>query len=284
MVGTTKRSIATMPSAWLRRNVFHRCEGGPLIRAIYLATLVWPISMPSLRSSPWILGAPHNGLAMLISRISRRISNSTVGRPQRFRDFQRLLTPRCTKGGCKLDDRQRMPGAGLSCRRSRKAPLGKPTFQPYWGKPAVRNDRGDRGDVGIIRSPLRASILPDSHSQALVDAVAKRGATVKEIEPKLDTIRLHQVYVLLLRAATSVRTSEEDVKRWGQTLTEIDAAKEPYLNLTVRGNKLPHRDWLKLNNERHGLRRAFAAFFADWDILLCPAAASAAWPHDQEGE
>jgi hypothetical protein len=28
-----------------------------------LATLVWPISMPSLRSSPWILGAPHNGLA-----------------------------------------------------------------------------------------------------------------------------------------------------------------------------------------------------------------------------
>jgi hypothetical protein len=74
------------------------------------------------------------------------------------------LTPRCTKGGCKLDDGQRMPGAGLSCRRSRKAPLGKPTFQPYWGKPAVRNDREDRGNVGIIRSPLRASILPDSHS------------------------------------------------------------------------------------------------------------------------
>src|ERR1700740_934101 len=71
------------------------------------------------------------------------------------------LTPRCTKGGCKLDDGQRMPGAGLSCRRSRKAPLGKPTFQPYWGKPAVRNDREDRGNVGIIRSPVRASILPD---------------------------------------------------------------------------------------------------------------------------
>src|SRR6266567_7969772 len=54
-----------------------------------------------------------------------------------------------------------MPGAGLSCRRSGKAPLGKPAFQPYWGKPAVRNDREDRGNVGIIRSPVRASILPD---------------------------------------------------------------------------------------------------------------------------
>jgi hypothetical protein len=45
--------------------------------------MVWPISMPSLSNSPWIRGAPHNGLVMLISRISRRISNRTVGRPQR---------------------------------------------------------------------------------------------------------------------------------------------------------------------------------------------------------
>src|SRR5690242_12907649 len=53
----------------------------PLFRAIYLTTLVWPISMPSFRSSPWIFGAPHNGLAILILQISRRNSNGTVGRP-----------------------------------------------------------------------------------------------------------------------------------------------------------------------------------------------------------
>src|SRR5882724_11145744 len=41
-----------------------------------------------------------------------------------------------------------------------------PAFQPYRGKPAVRNDRGDRGDVGIIRSPVRASILPDWGAKA----------------------------------------------------------------------------------------------------------------------
>jgi hypothetical protein len=37
---------------------------------------------------------------MLISRISRRISSSTVGRPQRFRDFQRqydLKPARCQR-------------------------------------------------------------------------------------------------------------------------------------------------------------------------------------------
>src|SRR5262249_20897916 len=30
----------------------------------------------------------------------------------------------------------------ISHRRPGKAPLGKPALQPYWGKPAVRNDRG----------------------------------------------------------------------------------------------------------------------------------------------
>jgi hypothetical protein len=39
-----------------------------------LATLVCPIPTPSLSNSPWIRGAPHGGLAMLISRISVRIS------------------------------------------------------------------------------------------------------------------------------------------------------------------------------------------------------------------
>jgi hypothetical protein len=54
-----------------------------------LATLVWLISMPGLSNSPWIRGAPHSGLAMLISRISRRSSAGTVGRPERGRDFGR---------------------------------------------------------------------------------------------------------------------------------------------------------------------------------------------------
>jgi hypothetical protein len=78
-----------------------------------------------------------------------------------------VATTKCTKGGCKLDGGRRMPGAGLSRRSPRKAPLGQSAFQPYWGKLAVRNDRGDRGNVGIIRSPIRASILPD---QAVVSA------------------------------------------------------------------------------------------------------------------
>ena len=54
-----------------------------------------------------------------------------------------------------------MLGASLTEARIGKALSDRPALEPYWGKPAVRNLRGDRGNVGIIRSPVRASILPD---------------------------------------------------------------------------------------------------------------------------
>jgi len=38
-------------------------------------------------------------------------------------------------------------------------------LKPYWGKPAVRNFRGDDGNVGIIRSPVRAIALPDNRGR-----------------------------------------------------------------------------------------------------------------------
>lgn len=120
--------------------------------------------------------------------------------------------------------------------------------------------------------------------QALVDALAKQGAIVKEAEPDIDTRRLHDIYVWLLRAATSGRTAQADIDRWTAKAAELGAGKVPYLEQMVKGNTLSHREWLALNNERHQLRRRFNAFFADWDILLCPAASSAAWPHDHKGE
>jgi hypothetical protein len=41
-----------------------------------------------------------------------------------------------------------------------KAPSDISALKPYWGKPAVRDFRGSGGNVGIIRSPVRATALP----------------------------------------------------------------------------------------------------------------------------
>ena len=65
------------------------------------------------------------------------------------------------------DTEQGNPDGGRTARRLMANPaVGKassdlPAFKPYRGKPAVRNFRGDDGNVGIIRSPLRAIVSPD---------------------------------------------------------------------------------------------------------------------------
>ena len=73
----------------------------------------------------------------------------------------------CAKGRHKPNISRCMPGAGLSRSMRGKVLPYMPAFQPYRGKPAVRNDREGRGNVGIIRSPVRASTLPDCGGRAM---------------------------------------------------------------------------------------------------------------------
>ncbi len=56
-----------------------------------------------------------------------------------------------------------------------------PAFKPYRGKLAVRNFRGGDGDVGIIRSPVRAIALPDKEAekQFFTRAASSKGGRVK---------------------------------------------------------------------------------------------------------
>ncbi|MGH7822444.1 MAG: amidase family protein, partial [Candidatus Binatia bacterium] len=41
-----------------------------------------------------------------------------------------------------------------------------------------------------------------------------------------------------------------------------------------------HREWLSLNEWREHYRARWAAFFRDFDVLLCPITPTAAIPHD----
>jgi hypothetical protein len=68
---------------------------------------------------------------------------------------------------------------------------------------AVRNDRGDRGNVGIIRSPIRASILPDhmrhTASRSLEHLVAKASSLGRTVRPSLRAV-LRRALVPLIQS------------------------------------------------------------------------------------
>ena len=65
------------------------------------------------------------------------------------------------KGRGKLVDGAGMPGAGLTVTLVGQARSDRLALKPYWGKPDVRNFREGDGNVGILRSPVRAIALPD---------------------------------------------------------------------------------------------------------------------------
>jgi hypothetical protein len=79
--------MAAMFGAWLRKKVRHPWLGGPRRLTMYLATLDYATSNPSLSSSPWMRGAPQSGFSMLIRRINPRSTVSICGRPPNGRDF-----------------------------------------------------------------------------------------------------------------------------------------------------------------------------------------------------
>src|SRR3954447_22946129 len=95
-------------------------------------------------------------------------------RPGAVRDNR--PNPEVHEGRRQTGRQQAHAGSRLKPLTSGKAPPDRPAFQPYWGKPAVRNERGDRGNVGSIRSPVRASILPNR--EAYLRKAYLRGANL----------------------------------------------------------------------------------------------------------
>jgi amidase len=52
----------------------------------------------------------------------------------------------------------------------------------------------------------------------------------------------------------------------------------------LHANTMPIREWHAWHEKREQMRQKWAEFFRDWDLLLCPTAATAAFPHNQKGE
>jgi amidase len=105
-----------------------------------------------------------------------------------------------------------------------------------------------------------------------------------EARPAFATKEAFDVYIALLRSATSRRQTDEEFHANAIKVAGFSADDDSYLSNMLRAYVLPHRNWLMWNERRHQMRLLWDQFFEDWDVLLCPTAASAAFPHDHEGE
>ena len=136
-------------------------------------------------------------------------------------------------------------------------------------------------DVG---ERLDAAVLAAERAGAKVDRAARPGVELSEV---------FQTGLPLIAAATSPARTEQE---WANltALAALDAAAadraaadpaaagdgpDPVLAMRSRASVMSHRDWLLLDERRQLLRRRWADFFTRYDVLICPVAATAAFPH-----
>lgn len=115
---------------------------------------------------------------------------------------------------------------------------------------------------------------------------AERVPVSRRAKPRIPMAEAYTLYVHLLRAATSALQMHAPgaFEAAVAEASRLSSADRSYYAEQLRGNTMYHRDWLLANERRHALAGAWADFFRDHDLLLCPVAPVTAFPHDHAGE
>ena len=124
--------------------------GYPVALRRIAPTLLSPISMPSLRSSPWIRGAPHSRFSRLIFRISSRVyrRSSRSSAPELAGPEQLKTLPIPGNHGIAFhDDQRRVPVAPNPAQPSPKEPVCDNLFRPPLGGALEDADLMSKGDI-----------------------------------------------------------------------------------------------------------------------------------------
>lgn len=141
-------------------------------------------------------------------------------------------------------------------------------------------------------SDLRVALWPSDELAPVASEIAERvlmvgealeraGATVSpDARPDFDLAAADRNYGTLLNAVMTGAMTDEAEARMLKVVEGLDADDLSRDAVSARAAVMRHREWIRANTRREKLRRAWSAFFEDWDILVCPQMATTAFPHD----
>jgi amidase len=120
-----------------------------------------------------------------------------------------------------------------------------------------------------------------SRLEATGQALREAGVRVDEkARPALELGRVIETYTQLLMPIILADLPEDAFAALVQAAEAFDPGDRSEAALAARAPILRHREWIALDEDRQKLRAAFRAFFAHYDVLLCPITPVAAIPHD----
>jgi amidase len=152
--------------------------------------------------------------------------------------------------------------------------------------------RAGQKTLDDFRVAVKLSSPVSEVDQAVQDRIFEAAALLKkrakkvsfEAAPAFSDAEAYEIYITLLRATASRKLTDAEYEGNVSKAKELSHSDKSYVAMMTRAFALSHRDWLKVNERRHQMRILWDQFFDDWDVLICPAAASAAFPHDHIGE
>ena len=121
--------------------------------------------------------------------------------------------------------------------------------------------------------------------EAFAEKISRAGATLSfSAAPKIDTAKHFDIYLGLLGAALALGTPETAVaEELAYAEAHVSGEALRIMRTRMAGKNMRHADWIMLDNARNVAAQAFARFFVNWDILLVPVCASAAFTRNEKG-
>ncbi|MEY2686193.1 MAG: hypothetical protein RL375_391 [Pseudomonadota bacterium] len=150
-------------------------------------------------------------------------------------------------------------------------------------------------DAGLAPTRLRIAVVGDDECarcdasvreplQALARLLREHGFTVSETARPVDSREAFRTYIHLLRSATGAHMGDADYAAAQAQAAARPAGSDDFVSWHWRGNTLSHRDWVHHDEVRSKLKRQWANFFTEWDLLICPVATTPAFAHMQIGQ
>lgn len=109
--------------------------------------------------------------------------------------------------------------------------------------------------------------------------LAAEGAEIVEDPPlPLPSGGMWELYLTLLRGATSGRMTDDEARKTADDATAADPKDMSYGPVMLRGLSQSHHRWLNANDRRAWLRNRWREFFSSFDLLITPIMATSAFP------
>ncbi len=151
--------------------------------------------------------------------------------------------------------------------------------------PASKADRLKGLRIGLLTdveiSPIANSVR--TGLEALAQWLRSKGAKVSAAPLPIDPQKHQALFMRFVRGVTAARMNDAAFQQTLADAAKFTADDASPSALAASGLAQYHRDWCAAHETRMQLRAAWAAYFADHDLLLIPGTPVPAFPIDESG-